>query len=526
MKMRTDILRMYKDIHSWVGIVSGLALFIAFYAGAITMFEQPLQRWASPPAKLAAPVPLEKTPALVRAVLAAHPEAARNYTIHLETDPAEPARVSWETGNAHEGTSRTFHAALARDGSLQVSEAGPSPVGQFIDVLHQQIGLMLDHEIAMPIMGAIALLYFLALASGLVVLLPSLVKDLFALRLGKNAKRMWLDLHNLLGLFSLPFHIVMALTSIVFAFHDPFYDAQASTFAKAPERPAISAPPAGPPPLPPARLVSKVKARWPGFTPARLAYGQGPGGVTTLRVMGRDPRYPMIMPNYTFVQVDPATARPIVEDYLGGRPSSWGGVIATFFSLHFGSFGGAGIRWAYFLLGLSGAFVFYTGNLLWIESRRKRERRSTNGPVRQSRATHVLGALTVGVPLGAMAGIALTIAAAKPLGLAATTGLHSLIYHLVFATFTVWALRRGSARAVIELMPGTALMLLCIPLSSLLYARVHPPTVLALDAAALIAALLVMVAWRSSLRRIRSGPADSVWSAPAPSPCDPPGIAL
>ncbi len=49
MKIRTDIVRMYKEIHGWVGIVSGLALFIAFYAGAITMFEEPLQRWASPP---------------------------------------------------------------------------------------------------------------------------------------------------------------------------------------------------------------------------------------------------------------------------------------------------------------------------------------------------------------------------------------------------------------------------------------------------------------------------------------------
>src|SRR3546814_4664147 len=56
--------------------------------------------------------------------------------------------------------------------------------------------------------------------SGVICLLPSLVKDLFALRFGKNLKRMWLDLHNVLGIFSLPFHIVMALTAVVFAFHD------------------------------------------------------------------------------------------------------------------------------------------------------------------------------------------------------------------------------------------------------------------------------------------------------------------
>src|SRR3546814_7457542 len=78
----------------------------------------------------------------------------------------------------------------------------------------------------MPIMGGIALLYAVAIVSGVICLLPSLVKDLFALRFGKNLKRMWLDLHNVLGLFSLPFHIIMALTSVVFAFHDQFYDEQ------------------------------------------------------------------------------------------------------------------------------------------------------------------------------------------------------------------------------------------------------------------------------------------------------------
>src|SRR5690606_33432158 len=126
----------------------------------------------------------------------------------------------------------TFYAALTPDGTLQVEAKGPSPVAQFIDVLHQQVGLPFSHAVAMPIMGAIALLYAIAIVSGIVVLLPSLVSDLFAMRVGRNVKRMWLDLHNVLGVMSLPFHLVMALTSVVFAFHDQFYDAQSLTFSK------------------------------------------------------------------------------------------------------------------------------------------------------------------------------------------------------------------------------------------------------------------------------------------------------
>ena len=36
--MRADHVRIYKSVHTWTGILSGLALFIAFYAGALTVF--------------------------------------------------------------------------------------------------------------------------------------------------------------------------------------------------------------------------------------------------------------------------------------------------------------------------------------------------------------------------------------------------------------------------------------------------------------------------------------------------------
>jgi uncharacterized iron-regulated membrane protein len=223
--MRTDIVRTYKDVHSWVGIIAGLALFIAFYAGAITMFEEPLQRWASPPAELSPPPPLERTPELIEKVLVTHPEARKSFSVHLVTGPEQPARVSRETGTRRE-PDETYFASLGADGSLEVTNRRPSEVAQLVDVLHQQVGLPFDHEVAMPIMGVIALLYAIAIVSGVICLLPSLTKDLFALRFGKNLKRMWLDLHNVLGLFSLPFHIIMALTAVVFAFHDQFYPAR------------------------------------------------------------------------------------------------------------------------------------------------------------------------------------------------------------------------------------------------------------------------------------------------------------
>lgn len=524
MKVRTDIVKMYKEIHGWVGIISGLALFIAFYAGAITMFEEPLQRWASAPTKLAPPPSIDRTPELIAKAIAAHPEAAKDYEIHLVTSAGRPARMTWDIepppGSDEHAPHETLYASLAPDGSLQVEREGPSPVVQFIDVLHQQVGLPFEHEVAMPIMGAIALLYTIAIVSGLIVLLPSLVSDLFALRVGKNVKRMWLDVHNVLGLFSIPFHLVMAFTAIVFAFHDQFYDAQGAAFGGMEERrrPPVSAapPPDAPATLAPAEVVRRVAEQAPGFRLQQIGYGIGRDGQPSLRIAGDDPRYGLRGPTFGLAELDPATGAFKSTDYMPGHQDGWAATLTSFFALHFGSFGGAPIRWSYFLLGLAGAFLFYTGNLLWVESRRKRERK--NGLPEQTRATRVLAALTVGVPLGCMAGISATLAAAKPLGPGTTEGTHSLIYYGIFLACTAWALIRGAPKASAELIAVTIVAMLAVPAATLATIGTHPPVLPIVDIVAVLIATGLALTIRPTVRRIRSGPRDSVWAGEREQP--------
>lgn len=226
MKIRNDVIKVYKDVHIWVGILSGLMLFIAFYAGAITMFEKPLERWATPPSSLAAPPPLAGAEVLLQAVLAEHPQAAKNYLIIIEPTVDAPARVIWREPGKSRRQFTEFGASFADDGSLQVEQLRKAPVAQLVDTLHQLVGLPFPDALARPIMGAVALLYAVALVSGLIIFLPTLAKDLLAMRIGHNIKRLWMDVHNALGVVSLPFHVVMALTCVVFAFHDEFYDVQ------------------------------------------------------------------------------------------------------------------------------------------------------------------------------------------------------------------------------------------------------------------------------------------------------------
>lgn len=524
MKIRSDIVKVYKDVHIWVGILSGLMLFIAFYAGAITMFEKPLQRWATPPTALAPPPPMEKTQALIDAVLAAHPEAASNYTVVVQTTPEVPARVSWQLRGKRRGDGKTFGASFDADGRLQVEQLRAAPVSQLIDDLHQFVGLPTQGTAAHIIMGTVAMLYAIALVSGLIILLPTLIKDLFALRMGKNIKRMWLDAHNALGLVSLPFHLVIALTSVVFAFHDPFYDAHEKLAYKA-EVPfggdeAHAPLPDGAKPMIPIALLQRIAAQTPGLDIKSLSFSEHDGRLEGT-VTGVDIRYGTRARTVSSTHFDPYAGEVDLHD-LPGHMDGWSTAVNTFFMLHFGSFGGNAMRWIYLLMGLAGAMLFYTGNLLWIESRRKKARDGVL-PL-QKRNTRVLADLTIGMSLGCVAGISATLAATKwlPAFTQQLAAWHMGIYYAVFLVCIAWAFARGAARAGYELLYACAALTFLIPVSGFVgAARIggtwhHGGLGWVVDLTALGAVPLFLLMARHAKRRMMHGHADSVWATNPP----------
>lgn len=75
MKFSSSTLRTFITLHTWVGLVAGFALFVAFYAGAITVFHHDLPLRQSPHAINAPPQTLADTQRLLDGVLARHPQA-------------------------------------------------------------------------------------------------------------------------------------------------------------------------------------------------------------------------------------------------------------------------------------------------------------------------------------------------------------------------------------------------------------------------------------------------------------------
>ncbi|MGD9544278.1 MAG: enterochelin esterase [Methylocystis sp.] len=524
--MRSDVVRLYKVVHTWTGITTGMFLFIAFYAGSITVFAEPLARWVATPAPVRL-TPLAQSDELIARTLAARPDAAKEFTLHLGMTEDLWARLTWRKTRDDKAP---WSADLSPKGDLQLSRSDRSSLADFVDNIHRTAGIPGAKDIGETIMGVVSAVYAVALVSGLIIVLPSLVKDLFAFRIGPNLKRMWLDAHNVVGVVSLPFHIVIALTAVVFCLHEQLYDALDHVVYDGGLKSVIGASNPftaikkddGPAPMQPVdALLERVKATSPSFVPVEMRYRSAGSRGASVQVWGYDTRY--MTRGKGFAVLSPVTGEIANTDYLPGKEGTWTGVVATFFALHFATFGGDIVRACYFLLGLAGAFLFYSGNLLWIESRRRTERRN-GGPVDQKTSTRMLSSATVGVCLGAICAISISIVAAKWANgrVANIDAWHNGVYYSVFLASVLWSFIRGGARASVELLWLAALATAAIPLTTLASwilpaLRLQPSASMAalgVDLVALGAALSFVWMAIAAARRVKFGPADSVWAAP------------
>lgn len=527
--MKAATLRDYLSVHTWTGILAGTLLFIAFYAGGLSMFAPEITHWArAAPARAGAS---QDADALAAAFFAAHPKAERA-TLVLASDTNPAPLMRW--GKRGEPPRQV---ELDAQGQLRPVAAPAGEAGHFVDYLHRKGGLPVALDTSEPVIGIVSLLYALALVSGVVVLLPSLVKDLLVVRFGRNVKRLWLDLHNLLGVASLPFHVVMALSAAVFCLHDWIYDAQGALIYPQGLRPVVARTEVPRPPVAleraawrtPTQLAQDAARAVPGFAATALDYRGLGTPKASVFMAGTDDAHFKRRPREGFAVLDPATGALVQDGMAPGQGSGMARAVVSFFALHFGSYGGEPVRVLYAVLGVMGALLFYTGNVLWIESRTKRLRQPP-GAVEQPRHVRWIAALNVGACLGCVAGLSVALVAARWLGataLAPDTVLHGA-YYAVFAACLGYAFARGAQRAAVGLLAFAALATALIPLTSaalpLLAALAPWAEVLdkpytrglayvdGLSAAG--AALLAWMAWRTA-RRAAAPAGQAGFSTPA-----------
>lgn len=503
-------LRSFLALHTWVGLASGLLLFIAFYAGAISVFTHELDGWRRPSGEVSREDRIARAQVLLDQVQAAHPDA-HNLTLRLE--PANP-ELHWYSEDYAE------HRRYLLDASGEKLRQGAEHGGfiQLIYKLHYTAGLPAPW--GTYLFGIACVLYGLALVSGIVIHAPLLVKDLFALRAGRNLKRLWQDAHNVIGLLSLPFHVIFAWSGAVLTIGTlmlaPFqflvFEGKLLPLIEPDLEVVAHMEPAGTrqPLLPLAELIRRGEAQVSGFEAGAINL-HDPGdanaqvtltGLVDQKMLSRRVAVVLNGASGELLGVEQPSHYTPGKRFLNGLTS-----------LHYGNFGDTLLKWLYFLLGLAGAFLFYSGNLLYVEARRKHQQ------VEQPCRARFMARLTLGVCLGCIAGISALFVA----GALLPERWDQPVYFGLFFACIVWAFSRAPARAGNELLWLCAALTAAIPAAAWLATGVSPLAALLdghhhrlwVDLMALLLAWAYARLARATLRRGHEGPRNSVWTLSA-----------
>lgn len=355
--------------HSALGLGFCALIYLICLSGTVAVFEQELQRWEQPAIPIVTDVgPQAIETAITNARQQAPKDAASSITITLPAPDRPQLLVS---AGGHEGKGgRSWYA----DGNGRLTAEVRHSAASFISELHT--GLHMPMGIGTIIVGISGMALLCLVISGALAH-PRIFKDAFRLRLGGSRRLELADTHNRLGTWVLPFAFIISFTGAFIAlFFFMFAGVAATTYrgdlgraftdlaGTFPKHDARAQP--LPPIMPlverarrpsPAAVIESIDIQQPGTR------GQQIG----ISLRGSDP-----LLGATRIVFD-GDGRQIYSSMTRPHSLPQQLLLATQ-PIHFGWFGGIGVKIAYGLLGVALCVTTSTGARIWLQRRRDKGR--------------------------------------------------------------------------------------------------------------------------------------------------------
>ncbi|QHV99611.1 PepSY-associated TM helix domain-containing protein [Spirosoma endbachense] len=203
-------------IHLWLGLASGLIVFVISLTGCMLAFEQEIKnvtqpyRFVEPPAggKLLPPSVLKAK------AEAALPGKVANGVLYEET--GRSATVGFYNADPE-----FYYVVYLNPFSGEVLKVWDEDEDFFHFILHGHYYLWLPEKIGQPVVASATLIFLVLLISGLVLWWPknkSAAKQRFSIKWNAAWRRKNYDLHNVLGFYMLAVGMIFAITGLVWGF--------------------------------------------------------------------------------------------------------------------------------------------------------------------------------------------------------------------------------------------------------------------------------------------------------------------
>lgn len=248
--MTPKTVRAWSFVHTWSSLISTVFLVMLCITGLPLIFHHEIEDWVAGHQNKAVPIAqMASLDAMVDQARVANPGRVIS-GVYLNPDAPQAvvySQPSWQSlvDRPFDYEAMTFDS---RTGQIAETAAyGPHPVTAVMDVmlrLHVDMFLLLPGQL---FLGAMGLLFLVAIVSGVVLYGPFTRKLEFGeIRRQKARRTRWLDLHNLLGVVTIVWAAVVGFTGALNEIAGPVYQNYVATDVA-----AVTAPWKGqtPPPL-------------------------------------------------------------------------------------------------------------------------------------------------------------------------------------------------------------------------------------------------------------------------------------
>ena len=454
------------DLHIWAGLLVGWILYAMFLTGTVAYFRDEITQWMRPelPALHQVPDPAVVAKRIVDE-LALQAPASPTWRIGLPDARNNVVRASWRDPNTQGRAG--FKNAVMDPITGQALNARETAGGGFFRSFHFRFHYI-KSDWGSWIAGFCAMFMLVAIVSG-VITHKKIFIDFFTFRWGKG-QRSWLDAHNVLSVFGLPFHLMITYSGLVtlMLLYMPW--GSDATFKTPPERQALFAemgsfvPPGKPSGRsaalsPVADMVRQAQARW-GRDMVGQVVVNNPGDAAARVVVTRVASARVsVSPRYL---VFDGTSGQIIQakDEVGPAAETRG----VLYALHEGRYADITLRWLYFLVSLAGTAMVGTGLVLWTVKRRAK----LPDPEKPYFGFRLVERLNI----ASIAGLSIAIAAflwanrLLPFGMEQRAEWEIHILFIVWALTLVHAIARPAKRAWVEQLWFAAGLLVLLPVLS------------------------------------------------------------
>ncbi len=355
-------------VHKWTSLLCTVFLLMLCLTGLPLLFSDEIDQWLGPRTYQSLPADTPMTN-LDQAAAAARGLYPGQIVTSIFIDDDEPQIVlsmapSWAALKAD----RTVRHSIrfdSRTGAI-LEQSRPSP--NFLAVM---LRLHMDLFAGLPgalFLGAMAVLFVAAIVSGLVLYGPFTRKlDFGTVRTRRSARLKWLDLHNLLGVTTLAWGLVVGATGLMNELSTPLFMVWQRTDVRAMLEPWQGQPAPAPSALASVQAAfDTARQELPGMTVRSIVFPGFEGGSPYHYLLWAkgDTKLTSRLFNPALVDARSGALTAVVQMpwYLRAMEISR--------PLHFGDYGGLPLKIIWALLDLVTITVLGSGLYLWL-SRRK-----------------------------------------------------------------------------------------------------------------------------------------------------------